>query len=172
MIPSVARTRSLNFFLWISILAMGIMLGGKLFELLILISAWAADPPTSFSLLPYGPRWPFDPGAFFQPLVLLSIIGTVGTLVSGRKAPRRYKLWLWIPLIAVLMIVVSTVTIFWPIIRALYGASTGSTPLSESEAINLANKWIVYDCGRAALAAIGFISSIKAISTTPRSNGA
>ncbi len=166
-VPS-ARTRSLHFFLWVSVFAWGIGLGAKLFELIVLISAWAANPPESLSLLPYGPRWPFNPGDFFQPASVLLVVGTVGALVSGWNTVRTYKAWLWASAFILLIIWIVTPTIFWPMIRELYGASTGSKPLTEVAARSLAGRWVLYDWGRAALSAAGFVCSIRAISTTHR----
>ena len=40
-----------------SVLAWGLLVGGKLFDLRVLVGAWSAAPPESLSLLPYGPRW-------------------------------------------------------------------------------------------------------------------
>jgi hypothetical protein len=168
MNPISSRARSLLIFLWVSVFAWGIVLGGKLFNLIVLISAWAADPPTSFSLLPYGPRWPFDPGDFFQPLMLLILVGVVGALVSGWNTPRTYKVWLWAPLVLFFVIAVTTVTVFYPMIPELSGASSGENPLTVAAAQSLANRWIVYDYGRAALVAAGFICAVRAISTTDR----
>ena len=62
------RWRLLQVFLWMSVLGWGIGLGAKLFDLVVLASAWGAAPPTSLSLMPYGPNFPTDPGEFFQPL--------------------------------------------------------------------------------------------------------
>lgn len=136
-VPSF-RTSFLQIFLWISVFAWGIGLGAKLFELIVLISAWAANPPESLSLLTYGPRWPFNPGDFFQPVSVLLVVGAVGALVSGWNTVRTYKAWLWASLFILLIIWMVTPTIFWPMIRELYGASTGSKPLTEVAAKSLA----------------------------------
>jgi hypothetical protein len=166
-----SRSRWLLFFLWISVFAWGIGLGAKLFELVVLISAWAANPPESLALLPYGPRWPFNPGDFFQPASALLVVGTVGALISGRNTMRTYKAWLWASLFILLIIWIITPTLFWPMIRELYGASAGSKPLAEAAAKSLANRWVLYDWGRAVLIAAGFVCSVRAISTTHRANG-
>ena len=57
--------RWLTVFLWIAVMAWGVGLGAKLFEFTVVISAWAADPPASLTLMPYGPGHPYDPGDFF-----------------------------------------------------------------------------------------------------------
>ena len=179
MIRDSFRTRSLLFFLWVSTLTWGIGLGGKLFELFVLIPAWASDPPTSLLLLPYGPQWPLDPGDFFQPLMLIILIASVGGLVSGWNTPRTYKVWLWAPLVVFVIIGVTTATIFWPMIADLWGANptqtthpilgnSGTRPLAEAATINLVNRWIVYDWARAALIAAGFFCAVRAVSTTDR----
>jgi hypothetical protein len=167
-----SRTRWLIIFLWVSVFAWGIGFGAKLFELVVLIPAWAANPPASLSLLPYGPRWPYNPGDFFQPLSALLVIGTVGALVSGWRTSRTYKAWLWASLISLLLIWLATPTLFWPMIRDLYGASTGSRPLTEAAARGLAAQWIVYDWIREALIAVGFVCGVRAISTIDRAYAA
>jgi Domain of unknown function (DUF1772) len=166
------RVRWLVIFLWISVFAWGIGLGAKLFELVVLIPAWAANPPASLSLLPYGQRWPFNPGDFFQPLSVLLVIGTLGALVSGWNASRTYKAWLWASLISLLVIWVATPTLFWPMILDLYAASTGSLPMTEAAAQSLAAKWIVYDWIRAVFIAVGFACAVRAINTAHRAHAA
>jgi hypothetical protein len=172
MNTNTTRDRWLTLFLWVSVLAWGIGLGGKLFELVVVISAWSANPPASLSLIPYGPRYPHNPGDFFQPLSAILVIATVGMLVSGWNKPRSYKLWLWVPLASLLVIWMATPTLFWPMIQGLYGASTGAHPLSEPAARSLVNKWLLYDWVRTALIAVGFVSSIRAISVSARSHEA
>ena len=98
-----ARHRWLLFFLWLAVSAWGIGLGAKLFELTVLIPAWAANPPQSLNLLPYGPRWPNNPGDFFQPLSAALVLATVGTLVAGWKTRPPYKGLLWLSLGALIL---------------------------------------------------------------------
>ena len=57
-------------------------------------------------------------------------------------------------------------------IDALYFASTGAKPLDEVAASQLANRWILFDWIREALIAIGFIASVRAISTKSQAYGA
>ena len=49
------RARLTRIFLWVAVLCWGILLGAKLFDLLVLAGAWSAAPPESLSLLPYVP---------------------------------------------------------------------------------------------------------------------
>ena len=68
-------------------MAWGVGLGAKLFDLVVLAGAYSAAPPASLALMPYGPRFPVDPGDFFQPLSLSLLFGSVGALISGWKTP-------------------------------------------------------------------------------------
>ena len=78
---------------------MGIGLGAKFFDLLVLASAWGASPPSSLQLFPYGKHWPIDPGDFFQPLSGLILVSSAGALISGWRTNYAYRLWLWIPVL-------------------------------------------------------------------------
>jgi hypothetical protein len=165
---SSPRARWLLLFLWLAVSFWGLGLGAKLFELVVLIPAWSADPPRSLNLLPYGPRWPNNPGAFFQPLSALLLLATLGTLTAGWRSTAPFKVLLWIPCIALLAIWAATPTLFWPMIQELYWASTGRQPLAPEAAKALAHKWVVYDWARAGLIALGFLCALRAISTHHR----
>jgi len=126
------RLRLLRTFLWFSVLGSGIGLGAKLFDLLVLAGAWGATPPSSLALMPHGERFPMNPGHFFQPLHALMIVGFVGALISGWKTPFEYRIWLWVPVIMLLVISILTPTVFWPMIRDLYGAGSGAIAISNA----------------------------------------
>ena len=80
------RLRLMRFFLWVSVIGWGIGFGAKLFDLLIVAGAWGASPPSSLALMPYGPRYPMNPGDFFQPLSILMVGGMLGAVcLSGRQ---------------------------------------------------------------------------------------
>ncbi len=151
-------------FLWFSVLGWGIGLGAKLFDLIVVAGAWGAAPPASLALMPYGSRYPVDPGGFFQPLSAMMLAGIVGALISGWKTPREYRLWLWVPVITFVVIWILTPTVFWPMIRELYGAGTGKIVRSEAELVLLVRRWMIWDWFRSALIAVGLVASIRAIS--------
>ncbi len=172
MQTSLARTRWLLLFLWLSASAWGIGLGAKLFELTVLIPAWAANPPQSLNLLPYGPRWPNNPGDFFQPLSAALALATVGVIVAGWRTTPRFKTLLWVPVAALIVIWASTPTLFWPMIQELYWASTGKRPLDGAAATALASQWIFYDWIRTGFIGLGFFASLQAMSVRSTAYGA
>ena len=97
----------MRFFLWIAILGWAVGFAAKLFDLVV-AGAWTASPPASFTLLPYGSRYPVNPGDFFIPLSALIALGSLGALVSGWKSPARP--WLWLGVTVFLLIWVLTPT--------------------------------------------------------------
>ena len=92
------------------------------------------------------------------------MLGILGALISGWKAPLRLRLWLWLPVIMFLIIWAVTPTVFWPMIHELYGAATGKLVRSDAELIALARRWIICDWFRVGLIAVGFLASVRAIS--------
>lgn len=157
-------TRVMRFFLWAAVLGWGIGLGAKLFDLVVVAGAWGAAPPESFALLPYGPRFPMNPGDFFQPLSAVMAIGLLGATISGWRAPLQIRFWLWLGVIMFVVIWAITPTVFWPMIRELYGSANGKMSHTNAELVQLVHRWIIWDWFRASLIAIGFVASVRALS--------
>lgn len=158
-----ARLRVLQCFLWISVLSCGIGLGAKLFDLVVVAGAWSAAPPASFALLPYGPRYPIDPGDFFIPLSAVIVVGVFGALVAGWRSPRRLRIWLLLPAVTFLITWAVTPTVFWPMINQLYGTATGRLAATDAESIQLARRWVIWDSVRVGLIAVSFVASVRAL---------
>ena len=167
----MSREQLTRGFLWLAVLGWGIGLGAKLFDLIVVASAWGAAPPTSLALMPYGPHYPLNPGDFFQPLSALMVVGILGALIGGWKTPLEYRVLLWVPVITFVIIWIFTPTVFWPMIRELYGASSGKIVRSDAELILLVRRWMIWDWLRVAVIATGFFSLVRAISIPfPRSD--
>jgi hypothetical protein len=99
------------------------------------------------------------------------VVGILGALISGWKTRLEYRIWLWVPVITFLIIWIFTPTVFWPMIRELYGAGSGKIARSDAELILLVRRWMIWDWLRVALIATGFVSSVRAISIPfPRSD--
>ena len=160
------RQRVTRFFLWVSVLMWGPLLGAKVFDLVVLAGAWSGSPPDSLRLLPYGSDYPVDTGEFFIPSSALLLFATFGALVSGWRTPLSFRALLAVSAIAIFATLVLTVVIFWPLNFELWNYATGSSKANESvaEIVGKARFWITMDWFRVAAAAIGFIASIRAIS--------
>jgi hypothetical protein len=113
------------------------------------------------------------PWGFLSALERIDGAGILGTLISGWKTRLECRIWLWVPIISFLLIWIFIPTVFWPMIRELYGAGSGKIVRSDAELILLVRRWIIWDWLRVALIATGFVSSVRAISIPfPRSEDA
>jgi hypothetical protein len=160
------RMRLTRALLWISVFAWGILLGSKLFDLRVLAGAWSASPPESLSLLPYGPHYPVDTGAYFFPISAPLLVFSLGALIAGWRTPPSYRVWLVLLALMMLAIFVFTVLWFWPRNHALWLVATGAPDAVRDRAqiITMAREWVTYDWLRVAMMVVGFVSAIRAIS--------
>ena len=160
------RMRLTRMFLWISVLAWGILLGGKLFDLRVLVGAWSASPPESLSLLPYGPRFPVDTGDYFFPSSVALLVCSFGGLIAGWNTPRRFRMLLALPAVMLLVTLIFTVLWFWPANGALWAVASGAPNAMQdrAEIIRLVRQWVNYDWLRVAVATVGFVLCVRAIS--------
>ena len=164
MIPR--RATLTRFFLWISVLAWGVLVGATLFDLRVLAGAWSASPPESLSLMPYGPRYPVDTGEFFIPSSAALLVASFGALISGWQAPRWFRLLLLVPVLAIVGALVFTVTWFWPHNRMLWHVAIGAPDAirDRAEIVRMARQWVTYDWLRVAIGTAGLVCAVRAIS--------
>lgn len=160
------RARLTRVFLWISVLAWGVLVGGKLFDLRVLVGAWSASPPNSLSLLPYGPRFPVDTGAYFFPSSVALLVCAFGGLIAGWNTPGRFRILLAIPAVMLLVTLVFTVLWFWPANAALWAVARDAPNALRDpvEIVELVRRWVRYDWLRVAVGMTGFVCSVRAIS--------
>lgn len=160
------RGRVTRMFLWISVLAWGILVGGKLFDLRVLVGAWSASPPESLSLLPYGPRFPVDTGDYFLPSSVALLVCSLGGLIAGWNTPPRFRALLAVPAVMLLVPLVFTVLWFWPANAALWAVAQGAPNAiqDDAEVIALVGQWVRFDWLRVAVGLIGLVCSVRAIS--------
>ena len=162
------RVRLLRIFLWLSAISWGVGLGAKLFDLLVLATAWGASPPASLSLLPYGKLYPLNPGDFFQPLSAVLVVGAIGAVAVCWRSTRAYRAWLLVPVVMLVAIWGLTPTVFWPMINDLWAVRQGTLSLSNLEVKALVHQWFVWDWLRTALIATGFAASLHSMSSASR----
>lgn len=161
-----SRERITRMFLWISVLAWGILVGGKLFDLRVLVGAWSASPPKSLSLLPYGPNYPVDTGDYFLPSSVALLVCSVGGLIAGWNTPSRFRALLVLPAVMLLVTLVFTVLWFWPANAALWAVARNAPHAMQdpAEIARLVKQWVMFDWLRVAVGMVGFVCSVRAIS--------
>lgn len=152
--------------LFVSVVAWGVLLGGKLFDHVVLVGAWSASPPESLSLLPYGERFPVDTGDYFFPSSVALLVCSFGLFVSGWRTPPRYRLSLFLPPLMLLVILVFTVLWFWPANAALWRVAQGAPDaIRDRRAIaTLVGQWVAFDRVRIVAGLVGFLLCVWAIS--------
>ncbi|WP_420141428.1 DUF1772 domain-containing protein [Sphingomonas sp.] len=159
------RQRVTRAFLWLAVLVGGPLLGAKLFDLLVLAGAWAADPPRSLAMMPYGKAWPVDTGVFFIPFSAAMLIAGFGALAAGWRTPWRYRWMLCLPSVGILLLLILTVTAFWPMNAALYyhGIHSPKDMITDAQSIAMARRWIALDWLRVAGATAAFVAPLRAL---------
>jgi len=160
------RARLTRVLLWISVLAWGILMGGKLFDLRVLVGAWSLSPPESLSLLPYGARFPVDTGEYFFPSSVALLVCSFGALIAAWKTPAKYRAWLALSSVMMLLILIFTVTWFWPQNAALWAVAQGAPDAVQdrAEVARMVRQWVTYDWLRIAMGLVGFVAAVRAIS--------
>lgn len=160
------RQKLTRIFLWVSVLAWGIVIGAKLYDLVVIAGAWSAAPPESLTLMPYGPRFPVDPGQFFPPVSATVMLAAFGALIAGWNTPWWYRGLLAASALSILAVWLVTAFVFWRANVVLHAAAShaASSLTDRPEVVRQANLWITYDWGRIALMAAGFVSAVSAIS--------
>ena len=153
-------------FLWVSVLAGGILLGAKIFDLVVLAGAWSASPPESLRLLPYGSNYPVDTGIFFGPSSALLLISSVGAIISAWRSPLWFRALLTGTALSIFAILILTVLVFWPLDLELwaYAQDPTASAFSASQIVSKAESWVHLDWLRVAVATISLICSVRAIS--------
>jgi hypothetical protein len=162
----------LRFFLWVSVIAWGVVLGAKLFDLRVVAGAWSAAPPESLSLLPYGPRFPVNPGQFFAPISATILLAALAALIAGWNTPNNYRVWLALSAGSILAVWIFTVVAFWPRNGTLFAAGSGS-PIAQTDRADLirqARLWVRYDWCRIAMMVVGYMAAVRAISMPTRNH--
>jgi hypothetical protein len=152
--------------LWVSVVSWGVLLGGKLFDHVVLVGAWSNNPPESLGLLPYGERFPVDTGDYFFPSSVALLLCSFGLFFSGWRTPRLYRLSLFLPPLMLLVILVFTVRWFWPANAALWNVAQGAPGAMQEpgEIAAIVRQWVAFDRVRIAAGSVAFLLCIRAIS--------
>jgi hypothetical protein len=68
------------------------------------------------------------------------------------------------PVLMFILVWIFTPTVFWPMIRELYGIGAGRIILSDVDAARLVRKWFICDWLRVVAIVVVFVASVRAIS--------
>jgi hypothetical protein len=160
--------------LWLFVIALGIELGGGLYETLVVMPLWIGSPPDSVTAYyqhnAANPQFALNAGGrfwmFFTPLAGLTALAT---LLSGLKTRPEHRKWRIAGASLALVVVVCTFVWFVPNIIQLTGKNV--LTMSADEVASLTNWWVRLNWVRAVVYAAAWLAALRALSIPPRLNG-
>ena len=158
-------------FLWLFVILLGIMIGGGLYEQLVVMPLWQTAPPDS--VIAYyqhnvaNPQHTLNQGGRFWVFVM-PLVGllAIATLLSGLRTRPEHRKWRVAGTVLTLIIMVFTTVWFVPNIIRLTGE--GVMAMSADEVTNLANSWVRLNWIRAFLHIAGWLAVLRALSIPPK----
>jgi hypothetical protein len=158
-------------FLWLLVIALGITLGGGLYETLVVMPLWSGAPPDS--VIAYyqhnaaNPQFMLNQGGRFW-IFLSPGLGliTIAALLSGLKTRPEHRQWRIAATLLTLIVVVFTFAWFVPnIIRLM---SERVLAMSYDEIASLTNRWVFLNWWRAVLYFLAWLAALRALSISPQ----
>jgi hypothetical protein len=162
---------SAKLFLWLFVITLGIVIGGGLYETLVVMPLWASAPPES--VIAYyqhnvaNPQFTLNQGGrfwiFVTPLLgLLSIL----TLLSGFRTRPEHRVWRITATVLTLIVVISTFAWFVPNIIKLTGEAV--TTMNPDEITSLTNWWSRLNWLRAIVYSVAWLAALRALTVSPK----
>jgi hypothetical protein len=148
------------------VIALGIAIGGGLYETLVVMPLWSAGPPDS--VLAYhqhnvaNPQFVLNQGGRFWIFVtpLMGLLA-VASLISGLRTQAEHRRWRVLGTGLAIIVVVSTFVWFVPNIIILMGNRV--TQLSMDEITNLTNWWVRLNWVRVVLYVTAWLAALRAL---------
>jgi hypothetical protein len=158
-------------FLWLFVIALGITIGGGLYETLVVMPLWSATPPDS--VIAYyqhnvaNPHFALNQGGRFWAFIMpLTGLLAIAVLLSGLKTCSEHRKWRIAGSVLTLIIVVFTLAWFVPNIIKLMGA--GVIEMNPDELTSLTNWWARLNWLRAVLYLAALLAALRALSIPPK----
>jgi hypothetical protein len=146
--------------LWYNVLSLSIWFGGTIYQMLVIVPLWNAEPPDSVRRFFTQTRYTETITNFFGPRTqVLRVVPLFLLLIVGWEFP-ELRLWLAIPSGAMAIGLAMTLAYIYPINAKLMANGGGN--LSGEAIISLTRRWIAADRLRCAIVGIGFLSLLNA----------
>jgi len=157
-----ARTRISQILLWYNVVSMSIWFGGTIFQMLVIVPLWSSSPPESVRTFFQGTDYMRTIYNFFGPPFMLAraLPLLLGAIVGWHLT--KHRVWLAVPVVCMLVGVVMTLGIIYPINDILFVKAGGD--LSADSIRGMARQWILLDRIRFAIMSLGFFSLLRALS--------
>jgi hypothetical protein len=148
--------------LWLWLLAVTVLMGGGVFEHLVLTPLWAGAPPESVTQWPYG----VVQAKFFALLSPLSFLLSLAVIIASRWMRPRQRKWALVASLSVIVLGIATVSFFVPILQKTQG--TRGAGLSGEEIARLVHQFKTWNWARWALAMGGWAAGWRALFLSAR----
>ena len=144
--------------LWLWVLAVTILMGGGIFEHLVLTPLWAGSPPDSVTSWPYG----VVQAKFFGVVSPLCFLLSLALIIASWWMPRQQRKWALVAGISMLVLGVTTFSFFVPILQKTQ--ATRGAGLSGEEITRLVNQFTTWNWARWILSIGGWAAGWRALS--------
>ena len=152
--------------IFIFLLGVAMVLGGTVYQMIVVTPEWAGDLPGSLATY-FTPLRAERMGAFWRhPFIMSYGIFLVGAIVACWPNRGR-RMWLFATLAIFIAILIWTLTYFIPqgVIPLFMNAGAGIEP---SEITRRAEAWIFWDKVRLGVGALGFFCGLQALTRSPK----
>lgn len=157
-------------FLWLFVIALGIAIGGGLYETLVVLPLWGATPPNS--VIAYhqhtatNPSFALNPGGRFWMFVTpLTALLALAALLSGLKTRAEHRRWRLLGTGLTLFVEVFTFTWFVPNLLLLLSDRVLTMPPDELR--SLTTWWMGLNWVRVVLASTAWLAALRALTIPP-----
>jgi hypothetical protein len=144
--------------LWLWVLAVTILMGGGIFEHLVLTPLWAGSPPESVTGWPYG----VVQAKFFGVVSPLCFLLSLALIIMSWRMPRQQRRWALGAGLSMLLLGVATISFFLPILQQTQ--ATRGAGLSGEEITRLVNQFKTWNWARWILSIGGWAAGWRALS--------
>ena len=144
--------------LWLFVLSAGILLGGSIFEGVVLTPLWAGSLPESVTEWQYGSIQ----SKFFMFATPLYGLLSLALVIVSWWIPSHQRMWALAAGLSGIVVVIATSLFFLPILQKTQ--ATQGAGLSGAEITRLVNQFKTWHWGRWALIIISWVTSLRALS--------
>lgn len=161
----ILRNRISRILMWLTVIALGVLLGGNTYEQTFVNLAWQSNLPGSLNLLRDMVR---VNGLPFYPLVMIpAIVCSLLSLIFGWRGEASRRKWLIVAAACAPLVLAATIIFFAPVLSALFREpAAGGRSLAEVKA--LAFQFKVMSWIRWSVVLCGFLASMRALTWTTK----
>jgi hypothetical protein len=152
------RSITAQIVLWLFVLSAGILLGGSIFEGMVLTPLWAGSLPESVTEWQYGSIQ----AKFFRIASPLYALFSLALIIASRRMPSPQRKWAAAAGVCGILVIIATFLFFLPILEKTQ--ATRGAGLSGEEITRLVNRFTTWHWLRWAAIVASWIAGLRALS--------